>query len=203
MLYKPRGLVSACTDSGCETVMSCFEECEREGLFHVGRLDKDTEGLILITDDGDLCFRLMRPEFKVKKKYYFIALGDINDGKAEILEGGAAIYRDPDKLTAPARLEILSRGKRKDIEHLLNYKDGKKSDRRSEFPTVSGYLTITEGKKHQVRRMLKSVGCHIVFLKRLSIGEICLDEGLKPGEYRALTDVELASVGVYKEKSEV
>lgn len=203
MLYKPRGLVSACTDASCETVMSCFEEDEREGLFHVGRLDKDTEGLILITDDGDLCFRLMRPEFKVEKRYYFIALGDIDEEKASRLESGASIYNDPDRLTAPARLEIEGRGKRRDIEHLLNYKDGKKSDRRSEFPTVSGYLTITEGKKHQVRRMLKSVGCHIVFLKRLSIGEILLDESLKPGEYRPLNDVELVSVGVYKEKSEV
>ena len=78
MLNKPRGLVSACTDARCPTVLSCFPEEEREGLFHVGRLDKDTEGLLLVTDDGDLCYRLMKPEYKVEKTYYF-KISDFTD----------------------------------------------------------------------------------------------------------------------------
>ena len=196
MLNKPRGLVSACTDARCPTVLSCFPEEEREGLFHVGRLDKDTEGLLLVTDDGDLCYRLMKPEYKVEKTYYFIALGALTEEQSRQMESGVSIYNDKDELTRPARLTVLATGKRRDIPHLLSYDELKRNDRRADFPTLTGMLTITEGKKHQVRRMLKAFGCHIVYLKRLSIGQITLDESLGLGEYRPLTPRELASVGV-------
>ena len=196
MLNQPRGLVSACTDASCPTVLSCFPEDERKGLFHVGRLDKDTEGLLLLTDDGDLCYRLMKPEYKVSKRYYFIALGSLSPEQVQNIEQGVSIYKDKSVVTAPASLEIIAVGKRRDIPHLLSYDELKKADRRADFPTVTGIVTITEGKKHQVRRMLKAFGCHIVYLKRLSIGDIRLDESLGLGEYRPLTDAELASVGV-------
>ena len=127
MLYKPRGLLTAKRDARRETVMSCFPEALRETLHPVGRLDRDTEGLLLFTDDGMLDVRLLRPEQHVEK-------------------------------------------------------------------VTVGKLWITEGRKHQVKLMIKAVGGHVFYLKRLAIGPVRLDEALRPGEYRPLTAEELAAL---------
>jgi len=192
MLNKPRGLICACKDERQGTVMSCFPEDIREGLFHVGRLDKDTEGMLIVTDDGKLCQELLLPENNVPKTYLFIAMGTLNEEEIGRLEEGLCIYSDsPEQRTMPAKLEIISTQPLSEVREYLNAKDSKKPSRRDLMPTTTGKITITEGKKHQVRRMLKAVGCYIVYLKRLSIGRLSLDEGLATGEYREISGEEL------------
>ena len=188
---KPRGCITARRDERHRTVMDYFPEEMREKVFPIGRLDKDTEGMLIFTDDGQLFFDLMQPGKKVSKTYFFWAKGEIGEEKIRELEAGAAIYPDKSLLTSPARLEILERRVLADIKHLLTDEDEKLTRKKGETPVFSGLLTITEGKKHQVKRMIKYAGCKVVYLKRVAIGALSLDENLKIGEYRALTDTEI------------
>ena len=193
MLNKPRGYLSACKDDKCQTVLSLFSREDSAGLFHVGRLDKDTEGLLIMTDDGAFCHRLMKPGFNVKKTYLFYAEGTLGEEKIGLIENGLCIYpTKSDRLTLPAKVKVIGTSVLNEYEDFLPIFDRKKMSRRRLIPVVIGELTITEGKKHQVRRMLKAVGCNVFYLKRLSIGELKLDPTLKIGEYRPLTDEELA-----------
>lgn len=191
MLNKPRGLLSACTDERCETVLSCIDESEREGLFHVGRLDKDTEGLLILTDDGALCHRLMHPDGEVKKTYYFLCRGVLTNEKISALESGVRIYENAENLTRPATIRVISTQPVQKTVHLLNDTDRKKVRGKSHITTI-GTITISEGKKHQVRRMLRGVDCYVYYLKRIKIGALELDENLKPGEYRRLSEKEIS-----------
>ena len=151
MLNKPAGCVSATEDSRFPTVVSLIEDAARKDLFPVGRLDKDTEGLLLITNDGALSHELLSPKKHVAKTYYARI-----DGKVT---------------TKPAELVIL------------------KSDTESEIE-----VTITEGKYHQIKRMFEKVGKKVIYLKRLSMGSLKLDEKLSTGEYRPLTESELQAL---------
>ena len=191
MLNKPRGLLSACADERCDTVLSCIDSSEREGLFHVGRLDKDTEGLLLFTDDGAFCHRLMHPDNEVKKTYYFLCSGILTEEKIATLESGAAIYKNGDIFTRPASLSVISIQPVGDVLNLLNDVDLKKVRGKSHATTI-GTITISEGKKHQVRRMLRGVGCYVYYLKRIKMGELWLDQNLKVGEYRPLSENEIS-----------
>ena len=191
MLNKPRGLLSACADERCDTVLSCIDESEREGLFHVGRLDKDTEGLLLFTDDGAFCHSLMHPDNEVQKTYYFLCSGALTDEKIATLEAGVAIYKNAENLTRPASLSVISTQPITDVLHLLNDADLKRVRGKSHATTI-GTITISEGKKHQVRRMLRGVGCYVYYLKRIKIGALSLDENLKIGEYRPLSESEIS-----------
>jgi len=156
MMNKPKDTVSATEDAIEKTVVDILNEEDRiQKVFPVGRLDKDTEGLMLLTNDGDLAHRLISPKKNVEKKYYV----EVNEGV--ILEDG---YR-----CKPARLEILD----------------------SSESSSKANIYITEGKFHQVKRMMKSLGVTVTYLKRLSIGNLSLDKNLKLGEYRYLTDEEL------------
>lgn len=191
MLNKPRGCISACRDARHKTVLDCFPEESRDRLFHVGRLDKDTEGLLIVTDDGRLCNDLMMPEGRVKKTYFFWALGSLSNEEKTRLEGGVTIYRERDFITSPAEIEIFDLAELRDIRSLLSEDDVKRSNRRGAHPVFSGIITITEGKKHQVKRMLGNAGCRVVYLKRVSIGALVLDNALAPGEYRELSAEEI------------
>ena len=191
MFNKPGGCITARRDPRHKTVMDYFPEEKRDILFPIGRLDKDTEGLLIVTDDGPLFYNLMLPEHKVNKTYFFWAKGTITDEKIADLESGAAIYPDKSILTAPAKFSLLEVKTLLEIKHLLSEEDEKLTRKKGETPVFSGLLTITEGKKHQVKRMLKYAGCKIVYLKRVAIGDLLLDESLLPGEYRALTDDEI------------
>lgn len=191
MLNKPRGLLSACADERCDTVLSCINEPERAGLFHVGRLDKDTEGLLLLTDDGAFCHSLMHPDNEVYKTYYFISAGTLTEEKIDALESGVAIYKNDENLTRPATVEVISVQPITDVLPFLNDLDLKRVRGKSHLTTI-GTITISEGKKHQVRRMLRGVGCYVYYLKRIKIGALTLDEGLKVGEYRPLTEAEIS-----------
>lgn len=166
MLNKPSGVISATEDKRDTTVIDLIESRQRKDLFPVGRLDKDTEGLLLITNDGALAHRLLSPKKHVDKTYYAKICGEVTKEDIEIFEKGVCIGNE--KLTLPAKLVILKSGAESEIE-----------------------LTIQEGRFHQVKRMFQAVGKEVVYLKRLSMGGLSLDPSLKPGEYRKLTKEEM------------
>lgn len=187
MFNKPSGCITARKDKISKTVFDYFNDIDTRGVFHVGRLDKDTEGLLLITNDGDFEHKLMHPTKHVEKKYYFWALGYLNDNDIRKLENGVYINKG-EILTKPAKVEVNKQGLYNDLRNEIPKIKEINYDRQ---PVVSGYLTISEGCKHQVKRMLKAVGCYVVYLKRISIGGLMLDESLKRGEYRELTKEEV------------
>lgn len=169
MLNKPAGVISATIDESQKTVLELITEKSRKDLFPVGRLDKDTEGLLLITNNGELSHRLLSPGMHVDKTYYVETDKAIDKNGVYNLENGIDIGED--KLTMPARLKILSTGNKN-----------------------AYLLTICEGKFHQVKRMFQAAGANVIYLKRLSMGKLKLDEKLKPGEYRTLTEEEIKSL---------
>lgn len=191
MFHKPSGCITAKSDETHKTVMEYFSKELQEELHPVGRLDKDTEGLFLFTNDGKWNQDLMHPENHVEKRYFFWVLGELNEEKRKQLEQGVFLVGAKEK-TMPAQLKIGEKAELQEIEHLFC---GKKCSNVVKNPrnhvVMSGYLTIKEGKKHQVKRMLKAVGCYVVYLKRVSIGKLMLDESLQPGEYRELQPEEL------------
>lgn len=194
MFNKPSGCITARKDDADKTVFDYFKDINMDGVFHVGRLDKDTEGLLLFTNDGDFNNKLMSPKFHVDKKYLFIALGNIDEKNKKSLESGVSIGEN-EPITTPAKIENLKNGTYEELKDKLNLK--KYYDVNSEYyiqPVVYGYITISEGRRHQVKRMLKSVGCHVVYLKRMSIGNLVLDESLKKGDYRSLTKDEIKTL---------
>lgn len=204
MFHKPAGCITARKDRQHKTVLDYFPESEQAGLFPVGRLDKDTEGLLLLTNDGDFEYYLMNPINHVKKTYYFWALGSISEEEKQQLEQGIQIQGE-ENLTKQASLIIDQVGKYDELDHQipseskqLTKEHYKQRNERYRKEVVSGYLTITEGKKHQVKRMLRAIGCYVITLKRTKIAELDLDETLKPGEYRILTNQELCNLGYKK-----
>ena len=164
MLNKPAGVVSATEDHLDKTVLDCLTKEDARDMFPVGRLDKDTTGLMLLTNDGELSHNLLSPRKHVDKTYYVTCEKEVNEEQMEALRKGVDI--GDDKITLPALAKL-----------------GKQSNEL--------YLTIREGRFHQVKRMLQAVGNKVVALKRLSMGSLKLDETLKPGEYRPLTVEEL------------
>ncbi len=167
MLNKPAGVLSAVSDNNCKTVIDLLDVTPKKGLFPVGRLDKDTEGLLLITNDGELSHNLLSPTKHVDKTYYVELNGDLIDSDIELFEKGLDIGEK--NLTKPAILKIF--------------------EKRS-----TALITITEGKYHQVKRMFQAIGLTVTFLKRLTMGPLKLDENLKPGEYRKLTVSEVEAL---------
>ena len=170
MLNKPKGCVSATEDSRYPTVLDYITEHKRKDLFPVGRLDLDTEGLLLITNDGALAHELLSPSKHVSKTYEAKIDGIVTEADVECFAQGMDIGEK--KPTKPAELAIL---KANVISHVL--------------------ITIREGKYHQIKRMFEAVGKPVLELKRLSMGTLTLDEALAPGEYRPLTDAEIEALG--------
>ncbi len=166
LFNKPAGCVSATEDNLHRTVMDYITDAVHDDLFPVGRLDIDTEGLILITNDGVLAHELLSPAKHVAKTYYAKIDGVVTEDDVNRFKNGVDIGED--KLTKPGKLVIL------------------KSEPISEIE-----LTITEGKFHQVKRMFEVVGKKVIYLKRISMGSLELPDDLALGEYRALTQTEL------------
>lgn len=194
MLHKPGGCITARQDARHPTVMACFPPALRDGIFPVGRLDKDTEGFLLLTDDGELCYRLMDPAHRVEKTYFFWAMGTLTEDKRQQLEAGVPIFADG-RLTAPARVTVTESATLLDICALTGESAARlRESRRGTMPVCSGCITVTEGKKHQVKRMLGAVGLRVVYLRRLSIGGVTLDPTLPRGAYRPLTEDELVTL---------
>ncbi len=168
MLHKPAGLLSATEDSRQPTVLDLLPpELKRRGLFPVGRLDKDTTGLLLLTDDGELAHRLLSPKKHVDKVYVVRVEGRIDQEDVRVLGEGMTLG---DGLRClPAGLEPLGDG-------------------------GMCLVTLREGKYHQVKRMLAARGKPVLALHRLSMGSLTLDEGLKPGQWRFLSKDERAKL---------
>lgn len=173
MLHKPAGVVSATNDNVSKTVLDLITDQKCKDLFPVGRLDKDTEGLLLITNDGELAHQLLSPKKHVDKVYYARVKGRVTEEDRVAFQQGVDIKDE--ELTMPAKLTILSSDEMSEVE-----------------------LTLQEGRFHQVKRMFEAVGKEVIYLKRLSMGSLKLDPGLEPGEYRELTEQELA--GLKKER---
>ena len=172
LLNKPQGVVSATEDGRYPTVVDLIAEKKRKDLFPVGRLDKDTEGLLLITNDGQLAHRLLSPRRHVDKTYYARIRGRVTEEDVGSFAHGVNIGSgEAQEWTAPGVLEIIAGGEESEI-----------------------LLTIQEGKYHQVKRMFQAVGKEVVYLRRERMGALVLDKELKPGEYRPLTKKELENV---------
>ena len=166
MLNKPQGVVSATEDRKYQTVVDLIADRQRKDLFPVGRLDIDTEGLLLITNDGELAHRLLSPKKHVDKVYYAKVQGKVDESDVKAFADGVDIGDDTPVKNADLR--ILKSGEESEIE-----------------------LTITEGRFHQVKRMFHAVGKEVIYLKRLSMGSLVLDKTLTKGEYRSLTEEEI------------
>ena len=163
MLNKPAGVVSSTDEPGARTVLDLLgEEYRHIGLFPAGRLDKDTEGLLLLTNDGPLAHRLLTPRSHVDKVYYVETDGILDESDVEAVRGGVALADG--YVCLPGELELIS-GSR-------------------------AALTLREGKYHQVRRMLAALGKPVVYLKRVRFGPLVLDDDLPKGGWRALTEEE-------------
>ena len=155
------------------------DEYRTYGIFPVGRLDIDTEGLLLLTNDGILSHNLLSPKKHVDKKYYVKIAKSLSEDDIKTLENG--IKLEENFVTKKAKVEIISES--------LNENDCKKSDNLV-------YITISEGKFHQVKRMFKAVNNEVLYLKRVKMGNLLLDENLELGEYRELTEEELDDLKV-------
>ena len=168
MMNKPQGYISATEDDRLKTVLDLLEPEDAFMMpFPVGRLDRDTEGLLVLTNDGQLAHDVLAPKKHVPKTYYAIVDGAVDEVDIERFKQGVTL--DDGYVTKPGELTILKSGPQSEIE-----------------------LIITEGKFHQVKRMFEAVGKRVVYLKRISMGALKLDESLELGEYRELTEEELA-----------
>ena len=167
MMNKPAGILSATDDRKQQTVIDLLSpELKKLGMFPVGRLDKDTTGLLLITNDGDFAHKVISPKSGIVKLYHAVCDGTPDEKDVEAFSRGI-VLADGTKCL-PAKLEVL--------------------------PDGSCHVYVQEGKYHQVKRMLAACGKPVIRLERLKIGELFLDESLNPGEYRALSENELCRV---------
>ncbi len=168
MLHKAKNIITATEDNFHKTVVDLLKEEDKIlNPFPVGRLDKDTEGLILLTNDGELSHKLLSPKKDIDKKYYVEVNGELTFDIQNIFLNGIVI--DDGYKCKSAKLEILSSDKK----------------------ISKAYITISEGKFHQIKRMMRAVDLEVTYLKRLSIGNLVLDNKLKLGEYRYLTEEEI------------
>ena len=171
ILHKPAGYISATEDRHQKTVLDLIDGRSRDDLFPVGRLDKDTEGLLLITNDGDLAHRLLHPKKHVDKTYFARVRGIATEEMVRAFADGLDI--GDEKPTLPAKLEIVSAGETSEVK-----------------------ITIREGRFHQIKRMMEAVGSEVLYLKRLTMGPLQLGEDLALGEYRPLAEAEKQALGV-------
>lgn len=166
MLNKPSNVISATVDPRYETVVDLMPEFRNRNIFPVGRLDIDTEGLLILTNDGELAHKLLSPKYHVFKKYYVEFSGEYKNEYEKAFENGITL--DDGYVCMPARIEIIN--------------------------NAHAYVYIREGKYHQVKRMFEACSMKVEYLKRVSFGEVVLDENLKLGEYRMLDSAELNSL---------
>ncbi|UEX90928.1 pseudouridine synthase [Staphylococcus ratti] len=174
MLHKPKGVISATEDDAHRTIIDLIKEYAHLNLFPVGRLDKDTEGLLLITNDGQFNHQLMSPNHHVPKTYYVETLNPIEDSAIACFKDGVILKEGKLK---PAELQILN--------------------------TKAAYVTITEGKFHQIKRMFHAVNNEVTYLKRIKIADLTLDNNLKLGEYRKLKPEEFSLLGLAFNEDEI
>lgn len=168
MLNKPAGIVSANSDRNDDTVIELFKGEGVKGLFTVGRLDKDTEGLLLVTDDGELGHFLLSPGREVEKTYYARVAGVLQKEHIEAFSRG---FEFKEFTSKPAVLRILTADAKSGVSEAL--------------------VTVTEGKFHEVKRLVAAVGCEVTYLRRVRFAGLELDESLETGQYRKLREDEI------------
>jgi len=167
MMNKPAGVISATEDFRQQTVLDLLPDFYQSlNLFPLGRLDKDTEGLLLLSNDGQLAHRLLSPKKHVPKVYYAVVDGEVDHEDISVFRRG--IRLEEDFTTLPAELEVIQPGTPSHVK-----------------------VTIYEGKFHQVKRMFQAVGKRVIYLKRIAMGKLNLDESLTPGEARELSEEEV------------
>ncbi len=212
LLHKPAGVVSATEDMRDRTVIDLLDkEITVLSPFPVGRLDKDTEGLLLITNDGKLSHELLSPRKHVPKTYRALVAGAVGQEDAEAFERGVEL--DDGYVTMPAQLEVLA-----SLSAAAGDSEGQmkadKPEAAAEMSAVLDFapsgpnatplswieLTIHEGKFHQVKRMFEAVGKKVLYLRRVAMGPLKLDPGLAPGDWRELTEDEIDSLRNYRKE---
>lgn len=196
MINKPDGYLSATFDKYDSIVLDLIDERYLAfEPFPVGRLDKDTEGLLILTNDGKLSHRVLSPKKHVPKTYYAIVKGSVDEeAVAKFSEG---VYIGEDYTTNPSTLRIMGQVGLDEIASLKDMDAQELEDVLSEAGIEDREFTevevvISEGKYHQVKRMFHAVGCEVMYLKRIQMGGLKLDESLELGEYRELTEEEIA-----------
>ncbi len=173
MMNKPQGVISATEDKYQDTVLDLLDEKYLHyEMFPTGRLDKDTEGLLLLTNNGTLAHNMLSPKKHVEKKYYVEVIGKLN--QSNIKSFSSKIELDDGYVCMPASLEILECGE-----------------------TSKAYVTIKEGKYHQIKRMFETLDKEVTYLKRLTMGPLELDSSLELGEYRELNEKEMTLLTSY------
>ncbi len=175
MMNKPKGVISATEDRGGESTVTDLLDSYYKNFtpFPVGRLDKDTEGLLILTNDGKLAHNMLSPKKHVDKTYFTRITGELDESHIKNFDRGVT-FLDDGYVTMPAKLEILTTG---DESQCL--------------------VTIREGKFHQIKRMFESINKKVIYLKRISMGSIQLDENLELGKYRELNEREMMLIKKY------
>lgn len=213
MLHKPAGVVSATEDNRDRTVLDLLDsDVTVLSPFPVGRLDKDTEGLLLLTNDGKLAHELLSPKKHVPKTYRALVAGDVGASDAEAFEQGVTL--DDGYVTMPAQLQVLAAASNASEALGASTSDSDSSSeelraaaqlaRRNLTPDYTEHslswieLTIHEGKFHQVKRMFEAVGKKVLYLRRVSMGPLTLDAALEPGQWRELSEQEVDSLRHYR-----
>ncbi|WP_372663840.1 pseudouridine synthase [Cohnella sp.] len=210
LLHKPAGVVSATEDNRDRTVIDLLDpDLTVLAPFPVGRLDKDTEGLLLITNDGKLSHELLSPRKHVPKTYRALVAGTVGPEDGVAFSKGVTL--DDGYVTMPAQLRVLATmdpnaqgvataeegGHIKEMTDAIHFAP-KPEESISEFTLCWIELTIHEGKFHQVKRMFEAVGKKVLYLRRIGMGPLKLDESLAPGEWRELTEEEVESLRNYR-----
>ena len=167
MMNKPEGYVSSTDDAGPTVIDLLSDELKRKNLFPCGRLDKNTLGLMLITDNGELAHRLLAPKSHVTKEYRFSSKFPVSESDAKRFEGGVTL--EDGYVTLPAKIDLDEDG-------------------------MGGMITLTEGKYHQIKRMLEALNNKITYLERIRFGNLVLDPSLARGEWRYLTESEISEL---------
>lgn len=197
MLNKPRGCVTACSDQAQRTVMDLLPQETAHGLHPIGRLDLDTTGLLLLTDDGALTHALMQPKHAVRKIYEFTAIGELTEEAADALKKGVPLDKQG-TVSRPAEIEILRTMMVSDILEDIPSDCQERYLKNPNGAAFLGRITLTEGKKHEVKRLLRAVHCRVCGLRRIAVGGVVLDESIPLGGYRPLTEEEIVLLCQYK-----
>lgn len=183
--HKPAGCVTALSDKEKPTIMQYLQNLDMTVLRPVGRLDIDTEGLLILTDDGAYNQHMTHPDEEVEKEYFFFALGTFTPEKREILKQGTAIANTAGRKMRPAYIKVEETLTLAQLpKDILEKQQARTLKNRPNSPVFSGYITVTEGRKHEVKRLLKGIGCYCIYLKRIRMGNVRLFEDLAPGEVR-------------------
>ncbi len=189
LFHKPAGCVTARSDDRWPTIFEYLADIPNPNLFPVGRLDKETEGLLLLTDDGKWANELMQPASKVEKTYFFWALGELTEQKISQLVTGVT-----NESFLASEVKIFHQGDFDAWKEELDKLPLIPAKCKQRQQVVAGEITICQGKKHQVKRMLKAVECYVIYLRRERIGSLSLDETIAPGQWRRLEITDILTI---------